>query len=265
MSRYFSDRHGFGGPEPEIMLREAAPEELRFGVAAIARNAGMKPSTIRHIICSVLFEAPDQSNWSEYPNIWDEVLRLLRSCEWYKVYDIAETLWRNLEYDFEHQDLFQNELNRLFKDKGIGWELKSPNGIVYRGDATFTALTDEAEKLFTATERQTAATEIKEALKDISRRPEPDRTGAIQHSMAALECVARHVTGQPKPTLGELIPRLNLPNPLDQALPKIWGYASERGRHLREGRDPSASEAELVVSLACALGVYLIRRNDEIP
>lgn len=263
LSRYFSDRHGFGTPEPEIVIREEAPDELRFGVTMIARNVGMKPSAIRDIICTVLFEAPDPNNWSEYPNIWDEALQLMQRCEWYKIYDIAEALWLSLKYRYQEQRLFQSELNRLFREKGIGWELRDSVGIVYRGDVTFSALTEEAEKLFVATDRQTAATEIREALKDISRRPEPDRTGAIQHSMAALECVARHVTGQHKQTLGDLIPALNLPAPLDQAVPKVWGYASERGRHLREGRDPSPSEAELIVSLACAVGVYIIRKSDE--
>jgi len=38
---------------------------------------------------------------------------------------------------------------------------------------------------------ETAKTEIREALNDLSRRPTPDITGAIQHSLACLECVAR--------------------------------------------------------------------------
>ena len=42
--------------------------------------------------------------------------------------------------------------------------------------------------------------EIHEALKDISRRPTPDRTGAIQHSIAAMECTAREVAGEPNLT-----------------------------------------------------------------
>lgn len=264
MSRFFSDRHGYGAADSEIITREDAPESLRFGVVNIARNAGMTPSGIRNVICSVLFEAPDASNWSEYPNIWDEALGLVERCEWFKVYDIAEALWRSLYPNDERQDLFETELNRLFREKGIGWELKSPTGIVFRGDAIFTAATTEAVAIFDATGRQSAAGEIREALKDISRRPHPDRTGAVQHSMAALECAARDVAGDPNATLGKLIPRLAVPRPLDDALTKLWGYASENGRHIREGTNPSAAEAELVVSVACAVSVYLIRRDGEV-
>ncbi|WP_309085912.1 AbiJ-NTD4 domain-containing protein [Chelativorans sp.] len=264
MSRYFSDRHGFGSGDAAITVREDAPPVLRYAIAEISRRAGLSPTAIRSIVCAVLFEAPDPNNWSEYPNIWDEVLRLLDTCEWYKVYDIAETIWRSLEYRYDEQELFQAELNRLFREKGIGWELKSPLGIVFRGDANFTNATEKAVVVFQETGRETAAAEIREALKDISRRPVPDRTGAIQHAMAAVECAARDLTGEPNLTLGRLIPRLNVPRPLDSALEKLWGYASENGRHIREGTQHSAAEAELVVSIACAVSVFLIQRETEI-
>jgi len=264
VSRYFPDRHGFGSGDAEITVREDAPPALRYALAEIARRAGLSPSSIRSIVCGVLFEAPDPNNWSEYPNIWDEVLRLLDDCKWYKVYDIAETIWRSLEYRDVEQELFEAELNRLFREKGIGWELKSPLGIVFRGDANFTNATEKAVIVFQETGRETAAAEIREALKDISRRPIPDRTGAIQHAMAAVERAARDLTGERNLTLGRLIPRLNVPRPLDSALEKLWGYVSENGRHIREGSQHSAAEAELVVSIACAVSVFLIQRETEI-
>ncbi|MFC3967624.1 AbiJ-NTD4 domain-containing protein [Rhizobium lemnae] len=92
MNRSFSDRHGYRGPEPEITIRDDAPDFLRFQVASIARSCGLSPTAIRTIVCDILLEVPDPRNWSEYPNIWDEVLDLLRGCEWYKVYDVAEAL-----------------------------------------------------------------------------------------------------------------------------------------------------------------------------
>ncbi len=106
----------------------------------------------------------------------------------------------------------------------------------------------------------TAANEIHEALTDISRRPAPDVTGSIQHAMAALECVVRQVDGS-NDTLGAIIGRLDLPRPLDTALHKLWGFASEQGRHIQEGREPRFEEAELVVTVACAVSVYLLRHS----
>jgi hypothetical protein len=113
------------------------------------------------------------------------------------------------------------------------------------------------------TGRTTAASEVHEALRDISRRPNPDRTGAIQHAIAALECTARSVTGDPNATLGSLVSKLNLPKPLDVAVEKLWGFASDRARHLREGKSVSDDEAELVVSVACAVCAFLAKRPED--
>lgn len=127
-----------------------------------------------------------------------------------------------------------------------------------RGPESFETVVDEARRVLDELGLRTARQEIHEALRDLSRRPDPDITGAIQHAMAGLECVARELAGS-KATLGEVLkqnPDL-LPKPLDDAISKMWGYASERGRHLREGRAPSRSEAELVVGVAAATCAYL--------
>lgn len=263
MNNRFSERHSFGAGDAEISMREEAPDDLRYAVAEIASTAGMAPSTIRRIVCRVLFTAPDLSNWSERPNIWDEVLGLLRNCEWFKVYDIVEELWRSLEYQDDNQELFQNEINRFFRARGIGWELKNPNGIVFRGSEAFATTTVEAVKILHESGRSVAAKEIHEALRDISRRPEPDRTGAIQHAIAALECTARDLTGDSNATLGKLLPKLDLPKPLDTAVEKLWSFASDRARHLREGQNVNDLEAELVVSVACAVSIFLVKRKDQ--
>src|SRR5215831_12229405 len=69
-----------------------------------------------------------------------------------------------------------------------------------------------------------AECEIHEALADLSRRPKADITGAIQHAMAALECVARAVSGDSSPTLGKLLDRHPglIPKPLDAVVEMTW-------------------------------------------
>lgn len=65
-----------------------------------------------------------------------------------------------------------------------------------------------------------------------------------------------------KATLGDLLKRNPglLPSPLDQMVEKAWGYASERGRHLREGREPKPEEVELIVGLASIVATYLSKK-----
>ncbi|MFC2254756.1 AbiJ-NTD4 domain-containing protein [Labrys portucalensis] len=260
MSRFFSERYSYMGPEPPITVREDAPRDLRYAVVLIAEYAGLSASDIRRVVCQVLIVPPDTNNWSPQ-NVKDEAANLLLKCPWFKVYDIAEALWRSMEYNEDAQLLFQNELNRCFREKGIGWELKDANGIMFRGEQGFSQSTRDAVQALKTSGRPTAAGEIEEALAAISRRPEPNRTGAVRHAIAALECVARDLTNKPNATLGSIIVELDLPKPLDEAVKKLWGYASDRARHLREGQTIETREAELVVSVACALCSYLVQKE----
>ena len=52
--------------------------------------------------------------------------------------------------------------------------------IVYRGCGTFTETARQADEVLADIGHSATANEIREALQDISRRPEPDMTGAIQ-------------------------------------------------------------------------------------
>jgi len=84
--------------------------------------------------------------------------------------------------------------------------------------------------------------------------------------MTGLECLARILSGDEKAALGDIIKRraaeLGIPKPLDGALEKFWGYASEMGRHLREGRVSSREEAELLLSVVAAFVVYLLQKHS---
>jgi hypothetical protein len=212
----------------------------------------------------VLLEAPDPDN-SSRNEIWAEVVWLLRSCEWYRVYDIAEALYEELSEPAwgSAAGQYESQLNELLREGGIGWQVQSGR-IVVRGSETFDAVTREASNTLVEHGRSTAAREIHEALGDLSRRPKPDVSGAIHHAVGALECVTRDLSGENSSTLGDLLKRhsqaLGIAPPLDQALVKLWGYASEHGRHLREGREPAFEEAELVVTVAAAVSVYLSKK-----
>jgi hypothetical protein len=261
VSERFSERHGYRGAEEEITAREDAPDDLRFAIPLIAQEAGMIPTQMRQTICQVLLVRPDPSNWSEYPNVWTEVNSLIGDCEWFKVYDIAEAFYATSTAARPKQaEVSQDRLNGFFREHGIGWQM-TDGKIIYRGSEAFTDTTSEAVALLIDTGRSVAAKEIHEALQDISRRPTPDVTGAIQHVIAALECTARDVTRQPNLTLGRLIAQLRLRPPLDTGVEKLWGYASDRARHIREGQAVDTAEAELVVSVACAVCTFLVRRN----
>lgn len=257
----FSERYGFQGAVAEITVREDAPDEVRIAVTRLAYAAGIGPNGMRKAVCEVLLKRPDDNNWSD-GNVEHEVESLVDSAPWYKVYDIAEYLYMLLgrnDHSGERQATYERRLNQLFRELGVGWQMEK-GLIVVRGSEVFALATGDAVRTMRSAGMPTAANEIHEALTDISRRPTADVTGAIQHAMAALEAIAREIDGS-SDTLGRIINRLPLPAPLDGALHKLWGFASEQGRHIQEGREPRFEEAELVVTVASAVSIYLLRHH----
>jgi hypothetical protein len=222
----FSRRHGFRSPDPPITVWADAPEEFRQTVLTAARDkCRINPTRLRQIVCGVLRKRPDPDNWSEYPNIWAEVECHVHNCDWYQVYDIVEAIRANLT----ERAVFDQEINSALRELGIGWQFK--DGLIQaRGEDTFEAVVKQANETLRASDKVTAQNELQEALKDISRRPVPDVTGGIQHSMAALECIAKDVTEERAATLGRFSENLV------QLCHRLWIKPSKRsGGLLRTG------------------------------
>lgn len=245
----FSERHGLAAVHPEIDIWNDAPDFLRFTVLNAAYEIPwIKPSALRDIVCKLLRKMPNPSNWSEYPNISGEVESLVYNCEWYRVYDIMEKVAHFIGAHGSREEslAFQRELNETMRALGIGWQLWD-GLVVPRGTDAYESLFNDARATLEDPETKVAQNELSEAIRDLARRPNPDLSGAVQHAMAALESVARHVTGLPKPTLGQIVGGMSnpIPKPLDEAIGKIWGYASEEARHGRENRQMTREEAQL--------------------
>ena len=187
---------------------------------------------------------------------------LVQGCDWFRVYDLAEAFHESLGR--QSTGGICSTVERPFEDQGIGWQMIGGQ-LVTRGDAEFERVVAQAAEHVEAAGLRTARTEIEEARADLSRRPEPDVTGTIQHCMAALECVARVVSNDERATLGEIIQRhgleIGIPKPMDSAIDRMWGYASEMGRHIREGRIPMREEAELLLSVSASVITYLLQRR----
>ena len=200
MNERFSQREGYTGQAREITVRQDAPPELRKAITRIARDAGMSPREIRNVVCKELHADPSELN-SIDSYILQEVDELLSHCEWFRVYDFAELFhtklkWppvgrfgTSIENSFEVARAkakgFEIRLNRYFMEQGIGWQM-CDGKIVHRGSDAFERATQRAAEALSSTGQQTAKGQVQEALRDISRRPEPDVTGGITHAMAAL-------------------------------------------------------------------------------
>jgi hypothetical protein len=158
----------------------------------------------------------DESNWSAFPNVDDEVRRLLDGCEWFEVYDVVEAVIGELaevhhnvfsptpRLDSSGSVKFSSKLNEYFVRRGIGWQVLDGR-VEVRGPEMFELAVRPTTKRLSEGGLTTASGELREALHDLSRRPDPDLTGAIQHALASLECVAREAVGDKSATLGAIL------------------------------------------------------------
>lgn len=260
----FSRRLGVRRRGDGPLIHHDAPESLRVGAMSLLHDRLNKsPSWIRDVICGVRRVRPDPSNWSPYPNIWGEAQDLVYGAEWFEFYDFVEACADSLRQSGELAR-FESAMNQIFDEEHIGWRLV--DGVLeIQGDELLETLIEESHEKLEASGFNVASQELREARTDLSRRPDPDLSGAVHHAMAALEAVAREVTGEPKRTLGDIIKRHPglLPPPVDEAASKLWGFASEQGRHGSEGRNLEWAETMLVVGTAAALCSYLIAKQED--
>lgn len=171
----FSKRNGFNEvAEVPITVRNDAPYNFRGVLVDLAYEFGFTPHTLRDLVCKQLRTRADLDNWSAYPNVNHEVRGLVDNCQWFKVYDILEEIASQIPqicYDRPSEE-FQHEINEIFMAQGIG--LKLVNGeVIYRGEEGLDELLILAVSTETKNGHKTAATELHEAIKDMSRRPEP--------------------------------------------------------------------------------------------
>lgn len=256
----FSKRHGFA-TTPAIRFRHDAPDGLRYAVIQAAYDH-LSYGQIRTSICRTLYVAPDEGNWSEIPNIRDEIQRIIQDAEWYHVYDAVEGLVMFIEgtKGFAATTDFVERINTIFTDTGAGWQLVAGEGVVMRGDADFEESVHSSHDALVQTGFDVGAKEIREALGDLSRRPDADLTGAIHHALGALEATARYIADTNE-DLGKLASKIGLPSPLDGALKQMWGFSSNFGRHVSPTKVPSQEEAQLIVHLSSAYCRYLVDCN----
>ena len=250
----FSDRNQINIEPVEISIRFEAPTQLRAWLLPLVKRLKFSIKSFREIICQMSYQPSNPSNWGENSFMEDEIQNLLNSCKWNYIYDIIEETYNQLPKNIKEE--FASNINKFLISNGYGWKLDKGQ-ILSRGDDAFEQSINSAINCIEQSNPD-AHSEIKKALVDISKRPEPDITGAVQHSMAALECLCREYFNDSKRNLGDIIKiyRDRIPKPLDDAMAKFFGFASQHGRHVEEGNSPSFQDAELTVHICASLIVY---------
>jgi AbiJ N-terminal domain 4 len=254
----FSRRQGYV-KDPPITVREAAPTRIREDFVELATSSGgLTYHGLWNCFRSADRGLPDLGRMLGSA-VKGEIKKYVDSREWFHFYDLCESVGTY----HPNKHAFVYKLNERFIEQGIGWKLEDGR-IVSRESAELEDAVQVAEVALKTAGVLTAEAELRKAREDLSRRPTADLSGAIQHCLASLECLSRKLSGNDTATLGMILKskatELAIPKPLDVAVEKMWGYASEMGRHLQDGREPAREEVELVVVICAGLMSYLMRK-----
>ena len=259
IDRSFSEREGLrsGGP----LVYDNAPDSVRYGIREVLTVIGyLTPTAQRRVLCPALRISPDKDNWSDYPNVDNEVVDLLTTTSWCKFYDSLERIPLYLQSDVVAT--YYERINALLADEMVGYRFESDR-LARVGTAEFqtavvaarTALQDER---FAEPRRQ-----FNRAYEFRNNFP-PDWPNAIKEAVNSVEGVLQVIYDRPGVALPTIV-NDNLPSDLPGGIRRLFGSLYSHGsgtvgaRHASiGGNDPTGPRAELAIHLAAALHAFVV-------
>ncbi|WIW88084.1 hypothetical protein K3M67_14145 [Sphingobium sp. V4] len=257
----FSGRLGL---RPAMLVHNDAPMAFRHAVVGALKTEVISSDKVIGIVQrgTALPRPPG--------HIVDKVLvAMIERCEWWRVFDVGEAGYAAIHSEQylgpNKAETFERAINEACRANSIGWKMEAGIFAVVASTAQHDHATDIIADL-DVSQLKTSANELREAHRDLSRRPLPDISGGMQHAGAAIECLAREISGETKLTLGDIIKRRAdlFPGAYRKMAEAMWGIVSNQGRHIREEGEPDLEEALFVVGSITNLAAYLLARRSMI-
>jgi AbiJ N-terminal domain 4 len=276
----FSTRLGYAQPKA-ITYRDDLPTKLRLPIVELLQRY-----TSSALLWSRIVRLLNPYGTDDWPEAIEAipatrtddddsiaVKRVLLNCPWFRVYDVIEDIFDQLDFyetgfkvDPEEEEQarpFQWDINNYFLYAGIGWHLINGK-MIARGEEAFERTIKTATAVLKETTKPTAARHIQFAISALSTRPNPNTSGAVAQATNAVECVLGEITGKAM-TLGKYLDKYpDLFHPaLKKGLDGVYGYASDEGaRHGKEGTEPTLEEAEFTVATCAAVCTLLTKKHQ---
>jgi hypothetical protein len=160
---------------------------------------------------------------------WEYFLQEIRTnfykLQWYEVYDFIEFIVQN--GPIQSQKAFIESCNAVLQRENSAYRFIG--GTI--GEITSTEEVAEIEEaLESASNYQGVRVHLDRALKLLADKQNPDYRNSMKESISAVEALAKHLTGNPKATLGEALTELERRHRLDPVLKKafstLYGYTN---------------------------------------
>ena len=262
----FSRREGLGAEDPVVY--DDVPDELRYGLREVLDELGhTRPSAQRTILCKALRRIPDQSNWSEYPNVENEVLDLIAIEPWYKFFDAMERIPKSLVE--EDISIYYQKMNALFAEERIGYRFES-GAIIRQGTEEFLKAVRLA-RIALGDERFAEPLRQFERGYDFRNRRPADWANAIKEAVNSVEGVLQVIYCRPGVSLTRIISD-NLPAELPGGIKQLFrslysqGSGTVGARHASiGGNEPTGPRAELALHVAASLHEFAVNELDTLP
>ena len=259
----FSVRHGILSSQSPI--KEDAPESLRIGLRQVLHELGYQtPKQQRALICKAWRVAPDASNWSDYPNVEDEVVWLLTSVSWNEFYDRLERLPTFLRDGADM--VFRDRVTTLLAEENIGYHFDDDK-IVTTGTIQFEEAITAARAALQDARFAEPRRQFERGLDFRSNRP-PDWGNAIKEAANSVEAVLQVIYNRPSVSLPTIVKDdfpSALPGNVRNLFKSLYGLGSGTvgARHAAVGGNaPTAARADLALHVAAALHGFAIAELD---
>jgi len=183
------------------------------------------------------------------------------NAEWFEVFDFIEFLY---EYypDKDVIDKLNSLLNSVLEEENSAYRII---------DGVVTPLTDkeeikEIEKALNPPDRFAPVKEhIKNSLKHLSDKKEPDYEDSIRESIHAVESLAKIITGKEKSLSGLIQSLKDIPFDLREGFKELYNWSSKNLRHGKSGKElPTGFEEAIYMIVTCSAFVnYVIAKYGE--
>ena len=264
VARPFSVREGLRAEDP--LIYDDAPDELRYGLREVLHVVGYgTPTEQRSILCKALRIIPDQLNWSDYPNVENEVIGLIATKPWYRFFDALERI-RQFLCEWEVAPYYE-KMNALFAEERIGYRFES-GSIVRVGTQEFHDAVTRAQHALQDERFVEPRRQFERAYEFRNQRP-ADWANAIKEAVNSVEAILQVLYRRPGVALTTIVSE-NYPTDFPGGIKKLFrslysqGSATVGARHASiGGNEPTGPRADLAIHVAAALHQFAVAELDD--